>query len=121
MDPLSTTVSPDMVAARPMGYRGVGWAIRKVRQGQDRTLDDVADAIGSDAGNLSRVERGEQWPPEAQLNAVALELGLNASDLLRLAERGENDLAGLMAIVGQLPPSKRAELQRYAEFLLTQI
>lgn len=42
---------------------GVGWAIRRLRKSQERTLESLAAAIGADAGNLSRVERGAQDLP----------------------------------------------------------
>jgi transcriptional regulator with XRE-family HTH domain len=36
--------------------------LREVRLAREETLVAVADAVGTDVGNLSRIERGEQVP-----------------------------------------------------------
>ncbi len=36
--------------------------LRKARLLGGQTLQDVASAVGSDTGNISRIERGLQWP-----------------------------------------------------------
>ena len=36
--------------------------LRRVRKAHGKTLQDVADAVGSDSGNLSRIERGMGVP-----------------------------------------------------------
>ncbi len=36
--------------------------IRQARADRGLTLRDVADVVGTDPGNLSRIERGEQSP-----------------------------------------------------------
>lgn len=36
--------------------------LRTVREKRKLTLDDVARKVGCNAGNLSRIERGEQMP-----------------------------------------------------------
>lgn len=36
--------------------------LRKVREQKDLTLNDLAVRVGSDVGNLSRIERGVQTP-----------------------------------------------------------
>lgn len=100
--------------------RGIGWAIREVRKHQKRTLQDVALAVDSDAGNISRIERGQQDAPEPLLQAIAAVLGLSMSDLWQIAEFGHMGTVALAAKAGQLSDEKRAELERFADFLLTQ-
>ena len=36
--------------------------LRKLRENQGKTLDEVAEAIHYDPGNLSRLERGQRRP-----------------------------------------------------------
>ena len=45
----------------------IGSAIRKQRKSLHITLAELATSIDSDAGNISRIERGEQGAPEAML------------------------------------------------------
>ncbi|MGF6641824.1 helix-turn-helix domain-containing protein [Paraburkholderia sp. MM6662-R1] len=45
--------------------------LRKVRHGRGLTLDDVARKIGTDTGNLSRIERGLQCPKAAMAAKLA--------------------------------------------------
>lgn len=101
--------------------RGIGWAIRKVRKAQDRTLEDVADQSGTDPSNLSRVERGMQDPPERMLKAIAAALNVTVSSLWTLAENGTqdpDDTGNLLALSAQLDDSARERLLDYATYLL---
>ncbi|HEX7039508.1 MAG TPA: helix-turn-helix transcriptional regulator [Trueperaceae bacterium] len=101
--------------------RGIGWAIRKVRKSQERTLEDVAAAAGTDPSNLSRVERGMQDPPERQLRAIATALNVSVSSLWTLAERGSDDsddTGQLLALSAMLSPEQRQRLLDYAGYLL---
>ena len=49
----------------------IGSAIRKQRKSLHITLAELATSIGSDAGNISRIERDEQGAPEAMLRKIA--------------------------------------------------
>lgn len=98
--------------------RGAGWAIRKLRVAQKRTLEDLAGAIGTDAGNLSRVERGTQDAPEGALMLIAAELGVRVSDLYALAEGGDEEAVNVMARVAKMKAAQRKELASYADYLL---
>lgn len=97
---------------------GIGWAIRRVRKAQKRTLEDVANAIGSDAGNLSRMERGSQEVTTGTLRAIAGVLNVSVSDLWRLAEGGDpGDSGKMLALTGQLRPELLKQLIEYGEYL----
>lgn len=98
--------------------RGVGWAIRQLREAQKKTLEDVANAIGTDAGNLSRVEIRGQQLPEPMLFAVAEQLGVSVSELYRIAESGDEGLAAVMAKAAQMDGPAIKELDTFADFLL---
>lgn len=119
MDISATYTFPLAMSPKPT-RRGLGWAIRRVRQGQKRTLEDVAMAVGSDAGNISRIERGTQNAPEDLLQAIAAVLGLSMSDLWQIAEMGQAGVMGVAAKAGKMTDAQRAELERFADFLLTQ-
>lgn len=118
LQPALTLRSAMSTAKKPS--RNLGWAIRHVRKGQKRTLQYVALEVGSDPGNISRVERGEQDAPESLLTAIAAVLGLSMADLWQIAEHGHPGAARLVAKAGKLPEAKRDELERYADFLLSQ-
>lgn len=110
---------PDV--AKHVSRRGIGWAIRRVRKAQHRTLTEVATEIGSDAANLSRVERGEQEVTEGALWAIAEVLNVSVSDLWRLAESGEqspDDSGRVLALTGLMSPEQRERLLDFGRYLV---
>lgn len=64
----------------------LGTAIRRLRVIRGLNLTDVADGAGTDAANISRVERGKQGYSHELLMAVAGVLGVRLSELFREAE-----------------------------------
>lgn len=67
----------------------LGLAIRHQRKQQNKTLTQLADQIGTDAGNLSRIERGNQTISPATLNKICLALDCSPAQLYAQQE-GEN-------------------------------
>lgn len=67
----------------------LGEVIRKIRQSKGLTLEDVAYAAGTDAGNLSRIERGLQRCVYELLEGIAAGLGLSVADLYIQVESSE--------------------------------
>lgn len=65
----------------------IGKVIRTLRQEQGLTLEELALRIGSDAGNLSRVERGKQRYTPEMLQAIADALKTQVSVLFICAEQ----------------------------------
>lgn len=65
----------------------LGSAIKQLRNTQQLTLQALADAIDSDVGNLSRMERGMQEIKNATLEAIAKALGSTPSRIWQLAEQ----------------------------------
>ena len=64
----------------------IGVIIRKIRQCKGLTLEEVAYAAGTDAGNLSRIERGLQRCVHELLEGIAAGLGLSVAELYLQAE-----------------------------------
>ncbi len=64
----------------------VGTVIRRLRKSMKMTLEVLADAAGTDAGNLSRIERGIQSYTPEMLESIAKGLGTTASALIGEAE-----------------------------------
>lgn len=56
--------------------------IRQARIDRGLTLKQVADVVGTDPGNLSRIERGEQFPGRDLARALADHLGLTVEQVL---------------------------------------
>lgn len=67
----------------------VGTVIRRLRKSMKMTLEVLADAAGTDAGNLSRIERGIQSYTPEMLESIAKGLGTTASSLISEAEEKE--------------------------------
>ncbi|WP_435824131.1 helix-turn-helix domain-containing protein [Actinoplanes missouriensis] len=67
--------------------RVIGAVLRRVRQAQDRTLRDVAEAAGVSLPYLSEVERGTKEPSSEVLAAICRALGLSLPDLLDEARK----------------------------------
>lgn len=65
----------------------IGHGLRQARQGQGRTLREVAEAAGVSIGHLSEVERGHEEPSSEVLAAICRALGLELADLLQAAQR----------------------------------
>lgn len=59
----------------------LGAEIRRRRQALKWTLEDMVEKVGSDTGNLSRVERGLQGVTEEMLRKLAQAFGCTIADL----------------------------------------
>ena len=59
----------------------IGIQIRNLRKARGLTLQLVAEQIGADAGNLSRIERGELGVTEAMLRKIAAALNTTPATL----------------------------------------
>jgi len=60
---------------------GIGENIRRRRKANKWTLDDLASKIGTDTGNLSRLERGEQGFSEKLLTELAKAFNIEIFEL----------------------------------------
>lgn len=68
---------------KPTKVEGLGVALRRLREAAGLTLTDVAPHIGTDAGSLSRIERGQRDPSLKQLAALAAVYGVPMLSLVR--------------------------------------
>ena len=68
----------------------VGTEIRRRRKALKWTLEDLANRVDSDTGNLSRVETGKQGASEDMLRKIAQALGCTVADLFAGAEGAAN-------------------------------
>lgn len=74
----------------------IGDAIRTLRQDKGATLEAIALEAGTNAGNLSRIERGKQRPTLELVEHIAHALGTSVAEIYTNAEaiRGESPVAG---------------------------
>ena len=68
----------------------IGQVIREIREARKATLEEVAFAAGTNASNLSRIERGTQGYSPETLERIASALGVTVSDLHLRAEAASN-------------------------------
>jgi amino-acid N-acetyltransferase len=64
----------------------LGAAVRKQRKALHLTLQALADKVGADAGNLSRIERGEQGITEVMLRKLCAALNCSPAFLYAQSE-----------------------------------
>jgi amino-acid N-acetyltransferase len=68
----------------------LGNFIRQKRKAQNLTLQQLASLAGADAGNLSRIERGELGINEAMLRKIAAALDTTPASIYALSEAPAN-------------------------------
>ncbi len=92
----------------------LGKIIRNRRLAAKMTLDFVAKAIESDAGNLSRIERGELGISETQIRKIAAALNTTPASLF-----AESDANSGPPLTGTLPAhtTTNQDLPKPAEFV----
>lgn len=73
----------------------IGQVIRRWRKDAKMTLEALATAVGTDAANLSRVERGLQNHTSDGLAAIAAALGTTPATLIAEAESGSSGSGGI--------------------------
>ena len=71
------------------GALDVGHRIRRIRNQQGRTLQEVADLCGCSKGLLSKIENGKVVPAVATLSKIAKALGVRISVLMEDGETAE--------------------------------
>ncbi len=77
----------------------IGQVIRVLRTERGATLESLAFEAGTDASNLSRIERGVQQPTEEGLKAIAGALGTSVAAMYALAGGKQltgDEVAGLL-------------------------
>lgn len=109
----------------------IGRILKRRRDARRETLEDVAFDAGTDASNLSRIERGLQKPSVLFLGKIAEALGTQVSSLYQELEESTEagpgrakpppewhaDLMRLQPHFKELPEAKRAILIDMAKML----
>ena len=98
----------------------VGKALRDLRLAKALRLEDVAIPAGSDAGSLSRIERGQQGYSDETMMRLADALGTPLSQIYALAEQIAHGVVtpntvGLVQAIESLPPDSRGALQKVVD------
>ena len=88
----------------------IGYAIRSTRERLGLTLEAVAMEAGFDAGNLSRMERGQQAVTVDRLSQVARAMQVRVSDLFLLIESPSTEAENQL---------RDSEINRYDEEMLS--
>lgn len=65
----------------------IGQIIRQIRLEKKITLEELAFEIGTDAANLSRIERNLQNPTQDALDKIAIKLDVPLSSLFLMVEQ----------------------------------
>ena len=63
-------------------------AVREARKRKRLTVKQLAQMVGTDQGNLSRIELGQQDASPDLARAIAAELGLSMDDVYGIAVNG---------------------------------
>ncbi|WP_426762549.1 XRE family transcriptional regulator [Hafnia paralvei] len=67
----------------------IGNKIRQIRKAKKMTILELANAVGSDVGNISRLERGIQGYSDAMLRKIADGLSVHISELFSTEDDGD--------------------------------
>ncbi|MEX9872123.1 helix-turn-helix domain-containing protein [Providencia rettgeri] len=68
----------------------IGTRIREIRKSKGMTILQLATAINSDVGNISRLERNQQGFSEAMLSKIATALDVTIADLFTEQDKWES-------------------------------
>ena len=86
----------------------IGSVLRRTRNGQGRTLREVADAAGVSVPYLSEVERGRKEASSEVLAGICRALGLSLVDLL---DQVRAELIRVVSAVGRSALGRNASLR----------
>ena len=98
----------------------VGEALRSIRKAKGLNLEEVALPAGTDAGSLSKIERGLQGFSDESLGRIADVLETRLSQIYLLAEEiarygpPKPDTISLAQRIDSLPPDSQVVLQKVA-------
>ncbi|MDH2394643.1 S24 family peptidase [Providencia rettgeri] len=86
----------------------IGTKIREIRKSKGMTILDLATAVNSDVGNISRLERNVQGYSESTLIKIATALGVTVSDLFSETPIQSDDIeyvgkvpSGMVQVIGE--------------------
>lgn len=80
----------------------LGQNIRRLRQAQELTIAQLAEAVDSDPSNISRLELGKQGFSEQQLNRIARALSVPLAELFAEQNAEIVDVAGKLPLISDV-------------------
>lgn len=83
--------------------RQIGDDLRALRQARNRTLREVAVAVGRSVGWLSQIERGQRTPSVRDLGLLAEKFGISISFFFRSASRDEAERGLIQRAADRMP------------------
>jgi len=78
--------------AEIMDEKTIAGNIKKIRKQRKMTLQELAERTGLTKGYLSKIERSQKAPPYSTLNKLAGALGIEVTDILKVATNPAKDL-----------------------------
>ena len=90
----------------------IGEAIKQLRLERGATQEDVALEAGTNAGNLSRIERCQQQPALELVEKIAAALGMTVAELYAYTEAHKTKIAKTKASTSDTEQSNAALLFR---------
>jgi SOS-response transcriptional repressor LexA len=94
----------------------IGAAIRRLRERRGMPISDLADAIGMNQGNLSRIENDQQDCKRVVAAKIAAVLGVRISDLYLEAEHAGNTSVPI-GLKGTVPLISEVQAGHWREVL----
>lgn len=85
----------------------LGQAVRRVRESKGMTVEELALQAGIDRGNLSKMETGKMGITMERLFDLAECLGLSASELMMLAEIGDEKTTSIVGLLASFPAEQK--------------
>ncbi len=103
----------------------IGEAIKKLRLDQGATQEDVAWRAGTNAGNLSRIERCQQKPALELVEKIAAALNVTVTDLYdnvsisqpKNKTKSNNELILFQRLFKQLNPENKKLVTEFVKLL----
>lgn len=107
--------------SRKVTQAQVGERLRTLRKRAGFTQLEVANVLETSNESVSRIERGEQWPPFGLLAELAELYNVELADLFAVAPRGRRagQRAALQEVVDLLKPRKAEDVELARDLLRT--
>ncbi len=111
----------DMSKFDELHFGQFGAAIRKMREGKEMTIAELAAKVGVDPSTIAGIETGDiERPPDSRLRSIASALGTSLEALKRLlpsAKREEKDMTKDEQRIEELEADLEKANSKVAEFL----
>lgn len=99
----------------------VGFALRKLREARRMTQGDVAMELGTEAGNISRMESGKQEITQDRLEQICQALSVKPLDVYVIADTARDDASSsvdLVSLFRSATADQQKRILKYAKFVI---